>query len=38
VLERAGFERVAEGELEPDNPIDSRDHYIYRRRRQAGTA
>ena len=29
-LERAGFTRVAEGELEPDNPIDSRDHYIYR--------
>lgn len=29
-LERAGFERVAEGELEPDNPVDSRDHYVYR--------
>ena len=29
-LERAGFERVAEGELEPDNPIDPRDHYILR--------
>jgi aminoglycoside 6'-N-acetyltransferase len=28
-LERAGFERIAEGELEPDNPRDSRDHYIY---------
>ncbi len=37
-LERAGFERVAEGELEPDNPIDSRDHYVYRRGRQAATA
>lgn len=32
-LERAGFERVAEGELEPDNPIDPRDHYILRLRR-----
>jgi aminoglycoside 6'-N-acetyltransferase len=30
-LERAGFERIAEGELEPDNPIDPRDHYILRR-------
>lgn len=29
-LERAGFTRVATGELEPDNPIDSRDHVIYR--------
>jgi len=29
-LERAGFERVAEGPLEPDNPIDSRAHYVYR--------
>ena len=29
-LERAGFERVAEGELEPDNPADPRDHYVYR--------
>jgi aminoglycoside 6'-N-acetyltransferase len=28
-LERAGFARIAEGELEPDNPIDSRSHYIY---------
>jgi len=32
-LERAGFERVAEGELKPDNPRDSRDHYVYRRAR-----
>ncbi|RJG08383.1 GNAT family N-acetyltransferase [Massilia cavernae] len=29
-LERAGFTRVAEGELEPDNPADRRWHYIYR--------
>lgn len=26
---RAGFRRVAEGELAPDNPIDSREHYLY---------
>jgi aminoglycoside 6'-N-acetyltransferase len=29
-LERAGFERVAEGELTPDNPADDRRHFIYR--------
>ncbi len=29
-LERAGFERIAEGELEPENPVDSWSHYIYR--------
>lgn len=29
-LEGAGFHRVAEGEMEPDNPIDPRDHYVYR--------
>lgn len=28
-LERAGLRRIAEGELEPDNPRDSRDHFIY---------
>ena len=28
-LERAGFRRVAEGELEPDNPIDPPDHVVY---------
>ena len=28
-LERAGFDRIAEGELEPDNPRDGRDHYVY---------
>jgi aminoglycoside 6'-N-acetyltransferase len=27
--ERAGFHRIAEGELEPDNPRERRDHYIY---------
>jgi aminoglycoside 6'-N-acetyltransferase len=36
-LERAGFARIAEGELEPDNPVDSRWHYIYRLAR-AGAA
>ena len=29
-LERAGFTRVAEGPLTPDNPIDPPDHVIYR--------
>lgn len=29
-LEKAGLRRVAEGELEPDNPVDDRHHYIYR--------
>jgi len=29
-LEKAGLLRVAEGELEPDNPIDDRAHYLYR--------
>jgi aminoglycoside 6'-N-acetyltransferase len=29
-LERASFARIAAGELEPDNPIDSSLHYIYR--------
>jgi aminoglycoside 6'-N-acetyltransferase len=29
-LEKAGLHRVAEGDLEPDNPIDNRAHYIYR--------
>jgi aminoglycoside 6'-N-acetyltransferase len=29
-LEKAGLRRVAEGELEPDNPIDNRDHVVYR--------
>ena len=29
-LEKAGFTRVARGELEPDHPADSRDHVVYR--------
>ncbi len=29
-LEKAGFVRVAEGDLTPDNPIDPPDHVIYR--------
>jgi aminoglycoside 6'-N-acetyltransferase len=29
-LEKAGLGRVAHGELEPDNPIDDRRHYVYR--------
>ncbi|MGA4838185.1 GNAT family N-acetyltransferase [Streptomyces sp. G45] len=29
-LEKAGFCRVAEGDLEPDNPIDGPLHYVYR--------
>ncbi|MFF1510355.1 GNAT family N-acetyltransferase [Streptomyces sp. NPDC058326] len=29
-LEKAGLVRVAEGDLEPDNPIDDRLHYVYR--------
>ncbi len=32
-LERAGFTRIAEGPLEPDNPIDPPDHVVYRLRR-----
>lgn len=30
VLERAGFRRVAEGALSPDNPIDGWHHFVYR--------
>ncbi len=29
-LERAGFARVAEGRLTPDNPVDPPDHVVYR--------
>ncbi|GAB3264531.1 GNAT family N-acetyltransferase [Kineosporia babensis] len=29
-LEKAGFRRVAEGDLEPDNPIDPPLHFVYR--------
>lgn len=35
-LERAGFRRIAEGLLEPDNPVDSRDHFIYAFERHPG--
>lgn len=36
-LERAGFTRVAEVELEPDNPADPRDHVVYRVDRPASS-
>lgn len=29
-LEKAGLTRIAEGELDPDNPADDRRHYVYR--------
>ena len=32
-LERAGFVLVGVGELEPDNPVDPRDHVVYAARR-----
>jgi aminoglycoside 6'-N-acetyltransferase len=32
-LEKAGFTRVAEGPLTPDNPVDPPDHVVYRRDR-----
>jgi aminoglycoside 6'-N-acetyltransferase len=32
-LEGAGFQRVATGGLTPDNPVDSREHHVYLRRR-----
>lgn len=35
-LEKAGLTRVAEGELEPDNPVDDRDHVVYRVDRPSG--
>ncbi|ADB35096.1 GCN5-related N-acetyltransferase [Kribbella flavida DSM 17836] len=34
-LERAGFRRVAEGPMEPDNPVDDPLHYVYRLDRPA---
>ena len=37
-LERAGFVRVAEGEMEPDNPRDPRDHVVYHCARPARPA
>ena len=33
VLEKAGLARVAHGEIAPDNPIDDRRHYVYRKDR-----
>ncbi len=38
VLENAGFERVAEGPLSPDNPIDDWAHFVYRIRRPSDAA
>lgn len=35
-LERAGLHRVAEGPMEPDNPIDDPLHYVYRIDRPTG--
>ncbi|ROO84965.1 aminoglycoside 6'-N-acetyltransferase [Actinocorallia herbida] len=29
-LEKAGYRRVAEGEMEPDNPVDPPLHFVYR--------
>ncbi len=37
-LERAGFRRVAEGPMEPDNPVDDPLHYVYRLDRPAADA
>lgn len=34
-LERTGFKRIAEGQLKPDNPRHSHDHYIHRLDRPA---
>ena len=34
-LERVGFRRIAEGQLRPDNPQHSHDHYVYRLDRPA---
>lgn len=35
-LEKAGFRRVAEGDLEPDNPVDDPLHLVYRLDRPEG--
>jgi aminoglycoside 6'-N-acetyltransferase len=37
-LLRAGFTEIAEGELEPDNPIDDRRHVIHELRRPLSSA
>ena len=36
-LEKAGFRRIAEGELEPDNPVDDPLHHILRLDRPVAT-
>ncbi len=36
-LERAGFRRIAEGDLQPDNPRDPLKHYVYRFQRPRQT-
>jgi aminoglycoside 6'-N-acetyltransferase len=35
-LEKAGFTRIGEGDITPDNPIDDPLHYVYRRDPPAG--
>lgn len=36
VLERVGFQRIGAGEMEPDNPRDTRDHLVYALHRTDG--
>lgn len=36
-LEGAGFARIAEGQMTPDNPVDPPDHYVYAIRRPSRT-
>jgi aminoglycoside 6'-N-acetyltransferase len=36
VLEKAGFRRIASGDLEPDNPVDPPLHHVYRIDRDDG--
>lgn len=35
-LEKAGLRRIATADLEPDNPLDDRTHYVYRIDRPVG--
>jgi aminoglycoside 6'-N-acetyltransferase len=37
-VEKIGFVRAARGELDPDNPADTRDHYIMRLERPSGAS
>ena len=37
-LERAGFRRIAAGDLTPDNPADTGEHFVYRLDRPARAA